>query len=325
MGADSNTIHIALASDQNYAQGLFVSATSIALHAKRDAALHFHILDGGLKPETIEDLCAALKRINPETGFSVYKVDESLFAGFPAWRGNKMTYARFALPSLMEGVSHVLYCDVDICCLADVGELWQVRDPKILIHAVRDPFVGEIDKHTDWMAKNGYPFDPAKYFCAGVILMNLDLFRSQKAVEKCYEFLQAHPDVMFPDQDALNCLFGDMTSFLDEKWMRFSKTVGSIRDPMLLHYVNDVPWKQSAFATDVSEARLAWFRVYARTSGITFLQALSRFYGRSHAIAVLVGNRLLRRESLVRKMVLWLLVAMGRTEQARYIECHCVD
>ena len=102
----------------------------------------------------------------------------------------------------------------------------------------------------------------ALYFNAGVLLMNVRRWRSERVVERAIEFLQKHGDtISWADQDALNVILCGNWGQLDPSWNVQLITVGRygesrydnparlrrqralLADPGILHYAGPhKPW-----------------------------------------------------------------------------------
>ena len=286
---EQDCIEIAMAANQAYAKGLFVTAASIVMSSNKDVRLSFNILDGGIDETYLQWMSQRLRELREGVSIRHFKISDTLFDKFPAWRGNKMTYARFLLPELLPAAKFVVYCDVDMCWRADISELWRIRNCNYLLMAVRDPFIDTIDSHNEWVMQNGLSEQTNQYFCAGMLVMNLELFRERKIIDRVYEFLEVHPDVLFPDQDALNYTVGTETCLVDNKWMQFSCQLGKV-DPhmhVVIHYVNDAPWAKTALLTSITDARFVWYWTFAKACGKSILIVLCDLYGCLSAIAIL--------------------------------------
>ena len=262
-------IHIALPSDENYVQGLTVTAVSIALYAHPDARLHFHILDGGIREESFAGFTACVARVNGKACFSRYRIDDSAFADFPAWSGNKMTYARLLLPALLRDVDFVIYCDSDFLWLADIGELWSERDKAFILQSSRDGCPRTERLEQEWCERHGFPFDPERYFCAGLSFYNLSAFRHEKIVDQVFDFIRKFPDVCFADQTALNHILRGRVRLLPQKWQRFTRDVmpEELSKPIVLHYAGEVPWKRGGWWELLTDTIWLWHRFNDRIVG----------------------------------------------------------
>ena len=162
-------IEIALASDANYKMGLLVTACSLARFAAAESMLLFHILDGGLAEEDWDFFCRTVIGIHPATCFNRIRIDTRRFEAFPVWNGvERLTYARLLLPTLLQDVEHVIYCDVDFLWLTDITDLWELRRETVICQAVPETTPSVLDREFKWFSERGLSFNASQYFCAGL-------------------------------------------------------------------------------------------------------------------------------------------------------------
>jgi len=292
-------IEIALASDQKYFPGLLVTAFSMCKYADKNAVLSFNILDGGFCDDSFSILKRAVGIVHPNVVFKRFKIDEHVFSLFPDWRGNKMTYVRFLLPSLLPDSQFVIYADADCLWFADVMEVWKRREQDVAVQGVLDPY-GAADE-VGWFARRKISFAENKYFCSGLILMNLRLFREKHIIEQATDFLIEHPDVQYPDQTALNYVLRDSVKLLPDKFNRFTLGIGSkdIYAPVVLHFANDFPWTFCERNPGVPPPYMMWwYSCYAEATRTPIRQVLRQFNASrmlpSFRIGKLLSNRLFR-------------------------------
>ena len=252
-------IDIALLSNQAYAEGLAVTAVSLAAYAHPATRLRFHVLDGGIKDTTYEHFCATVRRLHAHTEFRRHRIDETMFADWPAWSGNRMTYARLLLPQLLPECERVIYTDTDVMWLAPVEDLWHEFDGKAMVLACQD-WKQTRQRENAWYARKGLAAPGEDYFCAGVMVVNLAGFRAENMTARIFEFLSAHTDAKFADQTALNTLLHGRVKMLDTRWQTLtpSLTRGCLPTPIVLHYANEVPWRQKSRWALLSDAALLW-------------------------------------------------------------------
>ena len=274
------TIDIALASDHRYFCGLLVASVSMARHAARDVALRFNVLDGGLTDEDWRTLHEKLQIEHPRVVVRAFRIDESHFGSFPAWSwGSRMAYARLALPELLADAEFVLYCDVDFLWQADVAELWALRDRRHAIQGHPDGWKLTCLRESAWFARNGIPFDPERYVCTGLLVMNLGMWREQGLERKVMAFLSEHPDVPYAEQTAVNAVVTDV-GLLPRKWHRFSREMTrlDVGGECAIHFAGDTPWCCNWRAQPLGEAALAWHRFYGNLTGIGTWRSLRRSF-----------------------------------------------
>lgn len=279
----SEKIEVALAADDGYFCGLFVTACSIAESANPDIALTFTILDGGITTAHWDMLRQRVCELHPKCDFRRLPVDEQLFAEYPAWHGNKMAYARLMLPTALPEVDWIVYCDVDFLWLRDIGELWAERDDSLAFIGVQDLHLGTRLSEKAWFEARGYPFDLDNYFCSGLCFMNLRAFREEGLVGRIKDVLDKHKDIQFPDQAALNIVTWGRRKLVDGRWQRFSErlTREDLKAGVVIHHAGDVPWKKRKGGRGIdfiSDAKLLWHRANARYLGITAWQSLRKTF-----------------------------------------------
>lgn len=277
-----NRIELAFAANGKFFDGLLVTAVSAARFARKDCALGFSILDGGIDEKDFELLERRIKDFHPESLIRRFHVDESEFKDFPLWTGNRMAYARFLLPELLHDVNFVIYSDVDYLWLRDVAELWEQRDDRVPLQGTLDGNDETLNKEARWFAKHGLPFDSCKYICSGFLFMNLRLFREENIVGKLGAFLIKYPDVQFPDQAALNVVLKDRIRLVPQSWQRFTSAVTNdeLKNPIALHYAGDAPWRVGRWLQMLTDQRKAWFEILSMIKGTSFSFELKRYYGR---------------------------------------------
>ena len=115
-------LNIALSSNERYMPGALVAAAGVAVYAKPDTPLHFHLFTEGIKDETFEHFASTLKRLHAKSNVSRHECDESILGGLPYWAGSRMAAVRCHYATLMPDVDWCLYLDCDILYLASVEE-----------------------------------------------------------------------------------------------------------------------------------------------------------------------------------------------------------
>ena len=287
VGSDNDRIEIALAADGGYAAGLMVSAVSIATFASKSAKLSFTFIDGGFSDSFYEELTRRINAVHPLAEMRRVRLDVAKFASFREWHGNKVAYARFMLPELLPDASYVVYSDADTLWLADISDLWSLRDSTASVLAVRDPNIDDTCER-EWFESKGFRYDGARYFNSGVMLINLDLFRKNRLAERAYDILSKFPDSLFADQGPLNIVAGDTLKLLGDRWMRFTSGIApeDFSLPIVCHYVNDLPWKKEYWTRECSDVRMAWhfFRAGFCGQKVGWRRALLYFVTRNRLV-----------------------------------------
>ena len=281
---NSNQIHVALASDNNYFEGLLVTAFSIAENCSRPGDIVFHVLNGGILPESIDVLRKTIRKynckidllsINDKNGISISK--------FCPYHGSTITYARLLLPDLLPDVDQVVYSDVDTLWIIDIAELWDNLDNDAVVHCVPiHPSTYKRDRSSDmkWYVDHGFKPQLKRLFCAGMVVLNLRLFRKEHLHIKMLELIHNNGGkIPHDDETALNAFMferGDV-KVLDLKWQVGTGNVRFAPEDLklVLHFAVDTPWKSiHAIHHMLTDAILLWHKHHASIRKITTWQSL---------------------------------------------------
>ena len=179
-------IHLFLASDDNYAQHSGVVIASILYNHKKDGSpIVLHYLYSGVAKENREKL---------EKLVAGYTNTEIIFHDMgDMFKDIKMkrhvthaTYYRMMIPELVpEEVKKAIYLDIDIIVMEDIEDLWKISIDDYAIAAVED--AGLRDIMPSLKKTLSIPVD-AKYFNAGILLMNLNYWRKNDVKKDCSTF-----------------------------------------------------------------------------------------------------------------------------------------
>ncbi len=170
---------------------------------------------------------------------------------YPIESYNRLFMGRF-LPT---DVHKVIYLDCDMVVNNSLHDLWEEN--------IEDYAVGVV---TDYQNNNMKVYErlgyDAKYgyFNAGMMLVNLDYWRSHDVISLFLDYIKTHSDILdFADQDVLNSLFFDKkkilpirynlnTAFLyKKKCLLISSDYNqeiedAFHNPAIIHFTTDRPW-----------------------------------------------------------------------------------
>lgn len=255
----SDRVHIVLAADANYRNGLEVTRRSIIAACPTPERLVFHVF----------------------TDADLAKLDVSLFGGWN--NGSKMNYLRLFLPRILD-LDRVVYSDVDTVWMRDVCELWDATA------------ISASERSICWVpdfesTAAGRP----NYGCDGVMVMNLARLRAFDLIGKARNWVSVHGTPAFVDQDILNTLLGDDVQLLPNEWnvMGNWRRLPPIGTPCVFHITGiglhfrdtpiawppqDVLWFRAAERFGVCPSERPWRRRWAFPV-IALLAALWPFRG----------------------------------------------
>lgn len=214
-------VHVVLAADNNFAMPMAVTIQSILDNSSTHTHYFIHILDGGIAKKSrlkiLNSLASERCQINWIDAKQIEKKLSALALPIKSCF-SIVTYFRFMLADVLpNSISRVIYLDSDVVVLNDLETLWNTELDEFALAAVIDPTIHTIGKATHLEQLELTQHDRLlPYFNAGVILINLDLWRKEKIVEQLLSIAEKHKaSLLFQDQDVLNIV-------LRERWLPLS-------------------------------------------------------------------------------------------------------
>ena len=203
------TIDLAFSFDANYITPFMVLLVSI-FASNGGEEIYFHVALTNASTSDKQQITQFIEAHHCKAWF--YDIDIELVRSFapPSERYGLATFYRLLLPSLLpERIEKFIYLDVDILILNSLRPLYNTELETMPVAAVPEPVTyvrPDLGLHT-----------PSEYFNAGILLINLPLWREQRIAERAIQFLKDYPEkVEYLDQDALNAvLAGNWLSLSD--------------------------------------------------------------------------------------------------------------
>lgn len=196
-------IHICIASDNNYAPLIATTIASVCFNTNRQ--VKFWCLESDISnynKKLIDSLHIKFKNFDIE----YKKIDRAMITEFASKIQTSKyisadTYSRMFIPELFPDVEKMIYLDIDLVALGDVGELYDTDLGDCLIGAV-----SEQDNTPQADILQNMQFSPEHcYFNAGVLLMNPAKMRRDNFMGKISEILNKYAQyIRLGDQDLLN-------------------------------------------------------------------------------------------------------------------------
>lgn len=247
MNSAAAGLHVALACDEAYAMPLATTLRSLAEAHRGGPPPHAHVLTDGLSKRTRERVVASL----PAGAACVHWHDIELaaYSGFSTLAGiSRMTFARLLLPAVLPpDLPRVLYLDTDVLVLKPLTELWHTDLGDAVVGAVVDGMDGQIKAGAPHLATVPRV---ARYFNAGVLLIDLARWRGRGVTARARDHLHRHPRTPFADQDALNVACDGDWFEIDRRWNgqdHLSTDMAALdagHRPAILHFVTSrKPWR----------------------------------------------------------------------------------
>ena len=205
-------IQLLCALDANYLPPLRVLLTSIRLNNPGET-FGLYLMHSGLPECELE----GLERWCGEAGWEFHSVpvDAALFDGAPvtAQYPREMYYRLLAGQMLPESLTRVLYLDPDILVINPLRELWETDMQGNMFAAAAHTGKTELANNVNRI-RLGTDHD---YYNSGVLLIDLERCRSEVSPDELFAFVREHRrELVMPDQDLLNAVYGDSILPLDD-------------------------------------------------------------------------------------------------------------
>jgi lipopolysaccharide biosynthesis glycosyltransferase len=229
----------------NYFIPLLAALTkSIDVNHRSDELIDYYIVDDDISPVNKRRLQEGLK--NPKLNIIWVAMNEALPPSYPLPLDNSSfpysIFVRLCLPFFIpEEVERIIYLDADMLVLEDISTLWYTNIGEHTIAGVVDR--SEVVSSEWGGIKNykelGLPPE-TKYFNTGVLLINLEQWRSENRTQRLLQCISENGSYLnFPDQYALNVVFANEWYELDRRWNSFPMI--PVEDPFLIHFIDRKP------------------------------------------------------------------------------------
>lgn len=238
-------LNIALSANERYMPGALVAAASVAVYAKPETTLNFHLFTEGVRDSSFEFFVSTLERLHTKTKVFRHECDEKILNGLPYWAGSRMAAVRCNYATLMPKVDWCLYLDCDTLYLANIDEHFSYRDDSVYACVVQEESAETRNSERRWIKEVcGVDVLDEEYFNSGVVLFNLAKMRADGVPDRLVKFFLEHPNVPSPDQDALNTVFATQTKIIPAKFDRLQiyLTDSKLKEHPVIHYVTGNPW-----------------------------------------------------------------------------------
>jgi lipopolysaccharide biosynthesis glycosyltransferase len=210
--------HICCITDNAYARHCAVMLCSL-FEKNKGSCFCIHILITALNEGTKQKLSNMIESYHSTCMF--HHVDETKLQGVQIGKRvpNYATYFKLLLSSVIdETISIVLYLDSDIVVNGEITPIFDLDIDRYALAAVADVPIEYVHRMQLSLSCD------AKYFNAGVMLINLDYWRRNDSEKHLLAFSKKERQdyIFFHDQDALNKIFQDQWFSLSPIWNKFN-------------------------------------------------------------------------------------------------------
>lgn len=256
-----DTFHIAFCINDKYVN--YVGVTICSIIVNNNFPIHIHILTDDISSESEERLMTVIRRFSNQINLTIHRINDSSLNGLPTGFWTKYTWYRIFLPSILKDIDKILYLDADTLVIGDLSKLSSIDMTNKSVAGILED--GNIRHKKRLGMTNEMP-----YFCAGVIMMNLDFWRTNDITEKIICWARENNSILeLPDQDSINYVCRNSSFLLpfiygvtpalyynkqimDEHKTELKKAFES---PVIIHYAGwrQQPWFNSCthYAKDI--------------------------------------------------------------------------
>jgi lipopolysaccharide biosynthesis glycosyltransferase len=249
-------VSIVFAVDAAYVVPLATAIRSVVENNKNVWPLDIHVIHEGIGEETQRRILNSLPWNSAVIRWHL--IGTLAFAsGFSTRPGvSKMAFAKILLPRFLpETCRRVLYLDGDILVLGALEHLWNLDLGGAVLGAVPDHWLDPVAGNRPGASSST---GVARYFNAGVLLIDLEKWRRERVSERSLEYLDRFPNTEYSDQDALNVACDGRWQLLERTWnFHFDPSqpiarVAVAQELAIIHFVTCAkPWKSGSLSPNV--------------------------------------------------------------------------
>ena len=198
--------------DKNYIPPLQVMLTSLYMNNPGED-VELYLLHSKLQEKELEPLEKQCGRLGYK--FFPVKIEDSWFSQAPVTKQypREMYYRLLAPCFLPQKLHRILYLDPDILVINSLRPLWETDMKGRLFAAAAHTGKTNLANNINQVRLG----TTHKYFNSGVLLINLDQGRKEILPEEIFQYAGEHAkELLLPDQDILNAVFGSRTLELDD-------------------------------------------------------------------------------------------------------------
>lgn len=252
------SIKVISASDSNYVRHLGAMIISLLENTSSKENIEFFIIDGDISSDDKENLYQCTEKYGCKINF--VKLNPECYRDLTVKSYvSQVTYFRIFLTEILEAsVNKVIYLDCDIIIKGDIAKLWEFDVSQYPLAAVEDVGMENTGDFGAVVKRNIAMPRRIKYFNAGVLIINLEKWRTENVSKKLRDYLLANKEkIVFADQDGLNAVFMEqwlplpmewnlqsgIFELLDKDRITRKDMMDAVLNPLIIHYTEKYkPW-----------------------------------------------------------------------------------
>lgn len=206
---NENEIHVAFCTDSNYLPQLAAALVSMYIsNAGED--LRVYLVSSSISKDAIEKITIIAKTFGRTVTF--IDINNVALSDLRVNLQPTSAYYRLLLPRLLPDLQRIIYLDCDLVVEICLRDLWDVDLSDNACAAYPEPlhYQGALMAHVGIKDR---------YVNSGVLLLDLDYWRSNNIGEQCIEWVKTNPErATMMDQDAINVVLENKKMYLSRKW-----------------------------------------------------------------------------------------------------------
>lgn len=238
-------IILVCAADNNYAMPLAVTVRSALANLKSNRKIALFILDGGISKSNKKKIIKSLQ--SEKLDISWIQIDETQLTNLVLTRHLTTTaYYRLLITKFLPlEFDKAIYLDTDMIVKGNLEELWNIPLEDNYALAVQDDVELYISMSEGLRNYQDVGICPDyKYFNSGLLVINLEKWRSENIGEKVLEYIRQNREYVRNDQDGLNAILAGKWGEIHPRWNQM---------PRIYDYLS---WKESPHTEDIYEELL---------------------------------------------------------------------
>ncbi len=214
----NNVIPIFYACDDNFVKYTAVSLVSLKENASREHRYHVHVLHTNIS-EQMQKVILDMQDENFTVSFDeVTEYLESISESLPLRHYyTRTTYFRLFIAQMFPQYDKAIYIDSDTVVKGDISELYSTEMGDFLVGACHEQAMEQVDVYGTY-AEKVVGVSRHSFFNAGVMLMNLDMWRKGHLLDRFTRALGEYNFTVTQDEDYLNLICKDRVIWLDNRW-----------------------------------------------------------------------------------------------------------
>lgn len=243
--SNKGIIPVFYACDEAYLKYALVSIYSLIKNASSEYKLDIHVLNTGISDISTQ-MIKRLENENVNIQFDdVTHNLKEIESQLPLRDYYSMTtYYRVFIAQMFPWYDKVIYLDSDTIIKGDISKMYEIDLGDNYVGGVNDPVVSQTDIFAEY-AETVLGINRFDYFNAGVLLINIKMFREENVLGQFVELINKYSFVVAQDQDYLNVICQGKVLKLDPSWDSevYGEFLCSVEQMNIIHYnLAAKPW-----------------------------------------------------------------------------------